>query len=65
MIGLVGACSTGIGLAGPLIAACLRWMFGFDDTRASQVINVCSRYFFNKIREICSESPGNSEIRSL
>ena len=38
MIGLVGACSTGIGLAVPLIAACLGWMFGFEDTFALKVV---------------------------
>ncbi len=32
MLGLIGATSTGIGLAVPLIAACLRSMFGLDDT---------------------------------
>ena len=37
MIGLVGACSTGIGLAVPLISACLRWMFDFEDTYALKV----------------------------
>lgn len=38
MIGLVGACSTGIGLAVPLIAACLGHMFGFADTFALKVV---------------------------
>lgn len=38
MIGLVGACSTGIGLAVPLIAASLGWMFGFEDTFALKVV---------------------------
>lgn len=38
MIGLIGACSTGIGLAVPLIAACLGWMFGFEDTFALKVV---------------------------
>lgn len=37
-IGLIGACSTGIGLAVPLIAACLGSMFGFDDTFALKVV---------------------------
>jgi BCCT family betaine/carnitine transporter len=32
MIGLVGACSTGIGLSVPLIAACLEWLFGLENT---------------------------------
>ncbi len=38
MIGLVGACSTGIGLAVPLIAACLGFMFGVSDTFALKVV---------------------------
>ncbi len=38
MIGLVGACSTGIGLAVPLIASCLGWMFGFADTFALKAV---------------------------
>lgn len=38
MIGLVGACSTGIGLAVPLIAACLGWMFGFENTFTLKVV---------------------------
>jgi BCCT family betaine/carnitine transporter len=38
MIGLIGACSTGIGLAVPLIAACLGWMFGLADTFALKVV---------------------------
>ncbi len=38
MVGLIGACSTGIGLAVPLIAACLGWMFGFEDTFALKVV---------------------------
>lgn len=38
MIGLIGACSTGIGLAVPLIAACLGWMFGLENTFALKVM---------------------------
>ncbi len=38
MIGLIGACSTGIGLAVPLIAACLGWMFGFENTFTLKVV---------------------------
>lgn len=38
MIGLVGACSTGIGLAVPLIAASLGWMFGVEDTFALKAV---------------------------
>jgi len=38
MIGLIGACSTGIGLAVPLIASCLGWMFGFENTFALKVV---------------------------
>ncbi len=38
MIGLVGACSTGIGLAVPLIAACLERMFGFENTFTLKVL---------------------------
>jgi BCCT family betaine/carnitine transporter len=38
MIGLIGACSTGIGLAVPLIAACLRWLFGIDDTFGLKIV---------------------------
>ena len=38
MIGLVGACSTGIGLAVPLIAACLEWLFGFQNTFGLKVV---------------------------
>ena len=37
-IGLIGACSTGIGLAVPLIAACLGTMFGLEDTFALKVV---------------------------
>ncbi|MEQ9450731.1 MAG: BCCT family transporter [Pseudomonadales bacterium] len=37
-IGLIGACSTGIGLAVPLIAACLGWMFGLADTFMLKVV---------------------------
>ena len=48
MIGLIGACSTGIGLAVPLIAACLGWMFGFEDNFALKVIviSVVTLVFF-------------------
>lgn len=37
-VGLIGACSTGIGLAVPLIAACLGWMFGLENTFALKVV---------------------------
>ena len=37
MVGLVGATSTGIGLAVPLIAACLEALFGLQDTFALKV----------------------------
>ena len=37
-VGLIGACSTGIGLAVPLIAACLGSMFGLEDTFALKVV---------------------------
>ncbi len=37
MVGLVGATSTGIGLAVPLIASCLNQIFGLEDTFALKV----------------------------
>ncbi|MFT7652356.1 MAG: BCCT family betaine/carnitine transporter [Limisphaerales bacterium] len=40
-VGLIGACSTGIGLAVPLIAACLGWMFDLQDTFALKVVVIC------------------------
>ncbi len=41
-IGLIGACSTGIGLAVPLIAACLGWMFDLENTFALKVVVISS-----------------------
>lgn len=41
-VGLIGACSTGIGLAVPLIAACLGWMFGVENTFGLKVFVIAA-----------------------